>query len=101
MSAMKCFRADQRIFRVHDDVDPSGDHLDELQPNVKAVELLIRKAMPNGHAIRGESLHVFVSQEVALRYWFFKAGRHLYELEVEESDILHKGDMNLREKRRV
>ena len=58
------------------------------------VEGAIRTALPDGTNIRGSSLYTWKDETLARRLWLLSKKKYLYELEIDEADIRHKGDLN-------
>jgi hypothetical protein len=71
-----------------------GDHFAGLTGVQKAAELAIGAAKPDGLKVRSTSLYVWVDQVVAEKLWKLSKKKYLYELEVDQADIHHKGDVN-------
>jgi hypothetical protein len=90
--AKRYFRTDPREFVPGDEMPPPGDHLEELQDELRHAEMLVREV---GCTCRAYNLYVFADKERARWYWLLKKARYLYEVEVQDNDILHTGDMNL------
>ena len=72
-----------------------GDSFAALNPIEKKVEQRIRDLMPDGQSVRGKSLYTWEDETVARRLWPHSKKKFLYELEVDEADIRHTGDLNL------
>jgi hypothetical protein len=90
-----------RVYRYDDEEFPTGkvircrgDSFDTLTDHQKTVEIAIRKALPDGANVRSTSIYVWADQQVAKRLWPLSKKRYLYELEIDEVDIRHKGDLN-------
>jgi hypothetical protein len=88
------YRCDDQEFADGQIIESRGDSFSTLTDPQKAVETTIRAALPNGATIRGNSLYTWADEEVAKRLWPRSKKRYLYELEVDEADIRHKGDLN-------
>lgn len=73
---------------------PAGDHIDnDSFGPLRQAEIAIRQGHAEGWRIRSESLYVYSDKDMSERDWSFKKGRYLYELEIEENDIIHRGDL--------
>jgi hypothetical protein len=75
-------------------INARGDSISSLTEHQKVVEIAIREALPHGPTIRGTSLYTWADEGVAKRLWRRSRKRYLYELEIAEADIRHKGDLN-------
>lgn len=94
MTKVRVFRYDNEDYAVGQVIVSRGDHFDGLTDKEKAVELAIRKALPNGVDVRSASLYAWESEQFAKRVWPHSKKKYLYELEVDESDIRFKSDLN-------
>jgi hypothetical protein len=72
-----------------------GDSFNMLTDVEKVVELRIRELLPDGANIRGNSLYTWEDETVAQRLWGYSRKQYLYELEVDEANIRHVGDLDL------
>jgi hypothetical protein len=91
---MRVYRYDDQEFADGQIIDPRGDSFGTLTDHQKAVEIAIRAALPNGAIVRGNSLYTWADEQLAKRLWPRSKKRYLYELEIDEADICHKGDLN-------
>lgn len=90
------YRSDYRRFVLGQPLSPPGDHFGELTVKQQEAERLIREGHPNGSALRAENVYAFPDKARAEKYWAYqclKYERYLYEIEVDERDILHSGDV--------
>jgi hypothetical protein len=71
-----------------------GDHMPMLTEIEKLVEERVRAALPDGQRIRATSLYTWAHAEKAKQLWHGTRGKHLYELEVDVSDIQFEGDLD-------
>lgn len=95
MTKITVYRHDPRDFADGDEIRSAGDHRDRLTEDQKSAENAIREGKPNGDKIRADSLYVYHDVEMAETDWKLKPGRHLYELEVDDADIAHSGDLQI------
>ena len=58
------------------------------------VELAIRATLIDGENIRNNSVYTWADEKLARRLWPFSRKKYLYELEIENSNIRHIGDLN-------
>lgn len=94
MSKRTLFRTDHRQFNDGDEMTSAGDHYDGLTDDEKKAEDEVR-AFKGGHTIRADSLYAYESEDLASKHWQTSKGdRHLYELEVDEADIVHSGNLD-------
>jgi hypothetical protein len=94
MAKIIVYRYDTRDFAEGEVIISNGDHFDRLMPDQQRAETAIRDKMPNGHDIRATSLYTWKHLRPAELAWKFKKGNHLYELEVDEADIIHTADLD-------
>jgi hypothetical protein len=90
------YRTDSREFEPGEEFTSRGDHRDELPDEHKReAEDAIRAARDDGAKIRSDSLYTYRSLELATNDWKARSKdrRHLYELEIDESNIVHVGDL--------
>jgi hypothetical protein len=90
------YRTDSRDFETGEEITSRGDHRDELPDEDKReAEDAIRASRTDGAKIRADSLYTYRSLDLATSDWRFRSKdkRHLYELEIDESNIVHIGDL--------
>jgi hypothetical protein len=97
MSRKTVYRTDAREYAPGGEMTSYGDHRDWLLDDKKAAEDAIREQQKPGEQIRETSLYTYADKAVAGRdYNGIRANqppRHLYELEIEDEDINHAGDL--------
>ncbi|MHC2282161.1 hypothetical protein ACVME8_008804 [Bradyrhizobium diazoefficiens] len=96
MARIIVYRTDSRDFEPGEEITSRGDHRDELpDEDKKEAEDAIRASHTDGATIRADSLYAYRSLELAKSDWRFrsKVQRHVYELDIDESDIVHVGDL--------
>ena len=93
MCTITVYRHDHREFEEGEKMESPGDHRDRLPPDHKDAEDAVRGAQREGELIRSRSLYTYDSLEMSEADCRLKAGRHLYQLEVGEADIIHRGDL--------
>jgi hypothetical protein len=91
---MRVYRYDDQEFADGQMIESRGDSFGTLTDHQKVVEIAIRAALPNGAIVRGNSLYTWADEQLAKRLWPPSKKRYLYELEIDEADIRHKGDLN-------
>jgi hypothetical protein len=99
MAKITVYRTDARTFEPGCSIASQGDHRNELPDEAKReAEDAIRAGQLNGERIRADSLYTYGSADLAQSDWQFRpkeAPRHLYELEIDEVDIVHVGDLQI------
>jgi hypothetical protein len=95
MTIRTLYRIDQRPFKVDDPMTPPGDHIEDLPPNQQTAERILRSAARTLERVRADLIFTFDSLDWTKRYYMGKAGRVVYELAVDEKDIVHSADMML------
>jgi hypothetical protein len=75
-------------------VTPKADHFCNLAPDKQKAEAAIRAGSTRGN-IRANSVFVFESRQVAENLLHETDGKHLYEVRVEEKDILCRADLRI------
>ncbi len=88
------FRYDDQEYRDREIITSRGDSLSMLIPKQKIVERAIRRTLFNGTAIRGSAVYAWLDKDVAVRIWKRSGKKYLYEVLVEEADILFEADLN-------
>lgn len=91
---MLVYRYDDECYNLGKCIRARGDPFNTLTDDQKVVELAVRSALPAGVKIRSESLYTWSSEMLARRLWRLSKKKYLYELELDERDIRHKGDLN-------
>jgi hypothetical protein len=74
-------------------VKQTVDHIDRLTPTQREAELLVRAGKEDGTSIRGKSVYSYRDRKFAEFGWSRKKGMHLYEVEIDDADIVHKADL--------
>lgn len=96
MAKLTLYRIDQRIFKADDYMPPPGDHAEDLTDPQKFAERVLRREAGEERArYRADYLFTFDNPDWSLRYFVGKDDRTLYEVEVDEADIVHSADMDL------
>ena len=91
---MNVYRYDNETYDENEVIRSRGDSFNSLTESQKQVELAIRSRLSNGENIRSTSLYTWADETLARRLWPLSQKKYLYELEIEDSDIRHKGDLN-------
>jgi hypothetical protein len=94
VSTITCYRIDYRDLAEGEIIVSPGDHYDQLDDTLAAAEERLRAVSEEKRSLRATSLYVFPDVVRAKRYFMGKKGA-LYEVQVDESDILHEADMML------
>jgi len=97
MATKKTYRYDAEDYPEGKIISSRGDHFETLTGLQKRAETLIRQARPDGGKIRAQSLYAWESQDVAERLWRMKKRTtpvHLFELEIQDDDMIHRGDVD-------
>ena len=89
----RVFRYDAQEYSKGEIIKSRGDHYDRLTEDEKKVELAIQDTLPDGKRIRSTSLYTWANEEPAKQLWKLACPSHLYELEIEETDIQFIGDL--------
>src|SRR2546429_8857415 len=84
------YRYDAQPYADGESINSRGDHFYCLTDAQQKVEALIRSTMANGEKIRSTCLYTwqnlaFATQAARL------AKKHLYQLEIDTADIMHRG----------
>src|SRR5262249_7170674 len=94
MTMRKVYRYDEEDYPEGETITSRGDHFVRLTPAQQRVETAIRKTLENGEEIRIKSLYTWENREVAERLWKHKKETHLFELEIDDADVVHRGDLD-------
>jgi hypothetical protein len=71
------------------------DHYGRLTESQRRVEDELRAHSSEAAEKRATSVYAWESLEMAETGWCHKEGTHLYELEVDENDVRHVGDLDI------
>ena len=94
MPKIICYRIDHRDLVAGDIITSPGDHLKILSESLQVAEQILREFSDEKEKLRSDSLYVFGNLIRASKYFIGKKG-FLYELEMDESDVLHIANMLL------
>ena len=75
-------------------IEAKEDHIGELSPAKQRAERAIREGDPRG-SLRASAIYVFEDRAVAEALLHHTPGQHLYEMEVDDADILHRADLRI------
>ncbi len=89
------YRCDKRVFEGGQTITTAGQFMELHPENGKRTEVLLAEAMPAGKPDRAGCLMLFENLACAREHCSKMPRGHLYSVEVDESDILHRGDMHL------
>jgi hypothetical protein len=81
-------------FKHGEEITPKEDHFHNLREDKRKAEIAIRRADPRG-GLRARAIFVFESRKVAEDLLPQTAGKHLYEVAVNENDVLHRADLTI------
>jgi hypothetical protein len=87
------YRVDKRDFGVGDVVTTAGEFTSKNPEGSIIVEELFELSRPEGKPVRHECLFLFENLEVAKKHWSKMKDGKLYKVEIDDEEILHKGDM--------
>ena len=91
---MLVYRYDNQDYQDGEVIFSRGDHADGLTEIEREVEARLRAASAEGEPIRRDSLYTWQDEDFARLAGSFKRARFLYELEVNDADIRHVGDLD-------
>lgn len=94
MPKIKTYRYDDEEFSDERILEARGDPFEGLTGPQKIIETALREAKEEGAFIRSTSLYTWEDQDLSARMWVHSKKKYLYELEVDEADVRHKGDLN-------
>lgn len=93
MGKIVVWRYDARKFQPGDVIQPDPETPPNLQPSEEKAEILVRAGHPTAELIRRQSVYCFENKAKA-NLGAVVQKRRLYELEVDDDDINHRGDLN-------
>ncbi|MFN3242968.1 MAG: hypothetical protein ACE37K_15820 [Planctomycetota bacterium] len=93
---MRYFRVDKRRFCLGQSIASAQEFVDKHELG-RAVEDAFEGHRPEGKPRREGSLFVFESEDDAREHHAKMTDGRLYEVEVPDADVLHRGDMQLTE----
>jgi len=94
---MIAFRIDKRDFSIKSVILPSKKYQKNISDDGRKLEAILEKMRPEDKPKRSDSLFLFETYEEASRFWTIMSNSKFYEVEFNERDVLHIGDMNLTE----
>ena len=92
---MKAYRADKRDFQPGDVIRSAGEYVGAFSREQRKVERCIDRGRQRHVPSRARSLFVFESLDAAKKHWSKMSDGKLYEVEIDEATIRHRGDMAL------
>jgi hypothetical protein len=95
MTKITVYRHDHRDFKIGEVMPPAGDHYSGLTGDQQKAEDKVRAGRPDGAEVRADHLYVYPHRDMAEEDWKHRKDRHLYELEIDEADIRHRGDLQI------
>lgn len=90
---MKLYRADKRKFSIGDKLETAGDFLQKNPKGSHEIESLFESMRPTEKPQRAHCLYLFENLEVAKKHWSKMTDGNLYEVNLDESQVLHRADM--------
>ena len=94
MSKMICYRTDLRDLEDGQTITSPGDHKAQLDDALTQAEMMLRAVSEQKAKLRADSIYAFMDEVWSKKYFLGKKG-FLYQLEVDDADILHIADMML------
>lgn len=90
---MKLYRADKRDFNVGDEIVSANEFTFMNPDGSQEIENIFEQNRPCGKPERSGPLYLFDDEMVAKKHWSKMADGKLYEVEIRQEPILHRGDM--------
>ncbi len=95
MTKLKVYHYSNRLHSVDDVISAGPDSYDRISDLEQQVEDVLRPKLTDGALVRGGSLYAWRDEAVGQRMWRINSkAAYLYELEVDESDIVFTSDLN-------
>lgn len=95
---MKYYRIDRREFVIGDVITPSAAFINNIAVQRLEVENLLENSRPDTKPNRNEIVKLFDSFIAAKQYWVLDSNSKFYEVEIQPTDILHRGNYPLIER---
>jgi hypothetical protein len=95
---MSYYRIDRRDFTIGDIITPNAAFINNIKLSSLEIEELLENLRPETKPNRNEIIKLFDSFIAAKKYWILDPNSKFYEVEIEEADILHRGNYNLVER---
>jgi hypothetical protein len=95
MAIRTLYRIDERAFAAGEAMTPPGDHISSLKAEQQTAEVILRRAAGVRERVRADLIFTFDNLAWTKRYFTLKSNRTIYELAVDEKDIVHSADMEL------
>lgn len=92
---MILYRADKRDFNVGDEITTAGHFTTTNPQGSENVERIFESKRPSTKPLRSKCLYLFEDIDVAKKHWSKMTEGKLYEIEIEDSLLLHRADMQL------
>lgn len=92
---MSYYRIDRRDFAIGDVITPNGDFYQNIDGVRLEVENLLEENRPETKPNRNTIVKLFDSFSAARKYWILDPNSKFYEVEINENDILHRGNYPL------
>lgn len=98
---MRFFRVDKRDFSPGDIIKTAQEYYDKFSQIARAVEDALESHRPLQKAQRTTCVFVFADEKCARKHWSKMENGKLYAVELDECQILHRGDMALMDEMKV
>ena len=92
---MKLYRADKRDFEIGNLIVTVGEFMTKNPEGSARIESIFESIRPKNKPTRLNSLYLFEDVSVARKHWSKMTDGKLYEVEIDESLMLHWADMQL------
>ena len=95
---MAYYRIDRRDFEIGDTITPNAAFINNVNEQGVEVERILENLRPETKPNRNEIVKLFDSFIAAKKYWVLDPNSKFYEVEIAETDILHRGNYPLVER---
>jgi len=95
---MTYYRVSKKIYSVGTEIGPSGHSSSqdtEIGRKIEAMLDAVRAAEFPDKPRRQDGAYLFSNEICAQRYWWKMTAGRIYTVQIDEADILHRGDMML------
>lgn len=92
---MGYYRIDRRDFEIGDTIIPNAAFINNVNEQRFEVERILESLRPETKPNRNEIVKLFDSFIAAKKYWVLDPNSKFYEVEIAETDILHRGNYPL------
>jgi hypothetical protein len=95
MSRRILYRADKRDFAPDTPIRTAGQFMDMHHDAGRLMEEALAAGKPDGKPERRDCLMLFEDEACARAHWLKMTDGKLYSVEIDDAEILHRGDMAL------